>query len=95
MGGKEAEDARELGELQEDSELVVIPTKDDLSRQRGTACGETGLLGVITEEPAFFEKGTLVLVCLLPRTERGVPVFLADLDTREGGGVSKASTSWT
>ena len=73
--------------------MVLVLTNDVPPRRRWTAGGEIGLTGVIRAEPAFFKKGALWWDCLLPRTERAVPVCQADLETR--GGVPEGNESQT
>ena len=75
---------------------MVLLTDDVLPRRRSTVGGERGLggmilAGVIKAEPAFLEKEGLSCDCLLPRTERGVPVCLAALATQ--GGVAEVEES--
>ena len=50
----------------------------------GGLAGEGDLSGVIRVEPAFFEKVVAMEGGFLPRTEMGVPVFLAALRARGG-----------
>ena len=76
--------------------MVAVLTDDVPPRRRSTVGGERGLgvmilAGVIKAEPAFLEKEGVGRDCLLPRTERGVPVCLAALATR--GGVAEVEES--